>query len=400
MRTLLALFCVIAFADDLNYGTVQTLIKEGHVEKALFVLSTVAKDIRDGDPAGEHYLRAEAFFKRGNMIESLAELNLADEFFKKHPPKMPIFTAVDSETLRHAIEVHNEKSDYIKRPFFTQAEANKAAIHHARPHLELKNGIYRIHFRYKKMQKLENGGFKPVMVDNDYRTDSVDDYYAFMRNAYPTNTYRTEFHTVRVGYGTARTESTVIYDEKDELKSPDDFKADDENYRSAEIHPLSLVGNVFTYKSEIFEDNPNTSKVSGGLTWTAIDLKNGKPAELLDYVTTDSLAAALRSDPKLKAAKDWPPVGDDKKPLDDDATIDAFRSRIEQKDTLDFAFYDYDPRARILTVNILATPASQKSFSNDSFILTLKLKPTVVFEKSLHQMNPKTGFYQKTNLDF
>jgi hypothetical protein len=395
MRTLLCLLTLVAFADDLNYATVQNLIKEGHLDKALFVLSKVGKDIRDEDPGGEHYLRAEIFFKKGNFPESLTELNLADQNLKKHAPKQAIFALSDTDSLRHTIEIRQEKTEYLKRAEFTQKEANSAAIHHARPHLELKNGVYRIHFRYKKMVKQENGGFKPEIVDNDFRTESVDDYFQLMRTAYPTNTYKTEFHTVRIGYGTARTESTVLYDEKDELKIPDDFKADDENYKAAEIHPLSLVGNVFTYKSEIFEDNPSTNKVSGGLGWTTLDLKTGKPAELLDFVTSESLAAALRNDPKLKAAKDWPPKDDSKNLLDDDGTIDEFRKRIEQKDTLDFAFYDYDPKSNVLALHLLATPAPQRAFSNESFILTLPVKPTVVFEKSLRKMTPKNGFFQK-----
>jgi hypothetical protein len=366
MRTLLCLLTLVAFADDLNYATVQNLIKEGHLDKALFVLSKVGKDIRDEDPGGEHYLRAEIFFKKGNFPESLTELNLADQNLKKHAPKQAIFALSDTDSLRHTIEIRQEKTEYLKRAEFTQKEANSAAIHHARPHLELKNGVYRIHFRYKKMVKQENGGFKPEIVDNDFRTESVDDYFQLMRTAYPTNTYKTEFHTVRIGYGTARTESTVLYDEKDELKIPDDFKADDENYKAAEIHPLSLVGNVFTYKSEIF-----------------------------DFVTSESLAAALRNDPKLKAAKDWPPKDDSKNLLDDDGTIDEFRKRIEQKDTLDFAFYDYDPKSNVLALHLLATPAPQRAFSNESFILTLPVKPTVVFEKSLRKMTPKNGFFQK-----
>lgn len=370
-----------AFADEATFKSTQNLMAQGKTSEALFLLEKVSRQAKAADPSAEQVFFTQAELRTGDPTEAERKWHKAKALFDQSvKAKTPtFFNEHDLATLKHVIDLRIERAEYLKQAYFTQKEANIAAIHHISPHLEFKNGVYRVHFR-----------------DKPYRIDSSAEFYKLLRNAFPGRVFKTEFHTVRIEYGRARTDH-VLYDESDELKTPDKPKDDVDEYKSVEIQPLSLVGEVFSYKQQVFEEDSAGDGPTGGLFWTTLDLKNGRPAEILDFVEQDSLVAALRDDPKLKSIKGWPPMESKKTPLPDDQTLEYFKNKITGKEGLDFAFYDYDSGKDLLTIKILATPKGLP-ISNESYILTVQAKPTFVFRKALRKMKPESGFFMKTPL--
>jgi hypothetical protein len=219
---------------------------------------------------------------------------------------------------------------------------------------------------------------------------SVSDYYNIMRAVWPVKTYKTEFHFVRLDFGRARSDE-VLYDEADELRPP--TKANDgDNYKEIEMHPLTLVGNLFCYKSDTIEDNSLTGETVKSKSWTSVDFKTGRPAELLDYADAASLAKALREDPHFKNVKGWPPVDSEQNPLSDDDAVAAFKADISMKDPLDFAIESYDEDTQILTVQINLTPQPATNLKGP-LIITVHVHPTMVLQKHLEQLTPQNGFF-------
>ena len=371
-----------AFADEATFKSTLNLMNQGKTSEALFLLSKVPSDVKAKDPSAELVFQTQAELKTGDPVKAEQKWQSAKILFDKSvkTKKETFFNESDLENLKHTIDLKIEREAYLHQPYFTKKEANMAAIRHVSPHLEYKNGVFRIHFR-----------------DKPYRIDSPKDFYQLLRDAFPGRVFRTEFHTVRIDYGRARTPDHVLYDEADELKLISPKKGESDDYKSVEIQPLSLVGEVFSYKHQSFEEDASGEGPSGGLTWVTHDLKNGRPAEILDFVELESLVAALRADTKLKTIKGWPPMESKKTPMADDATLDWLKENVVGRENLDFAFYDYDRKSDLLTIKILATP-KDLPISNESYILTVKAKPTYIFRKSLLKLSPESGFFMKTPL--
>ncbi len=364
------LFSLLCWSTDATFFSVQSLIQSGKTQEALFLLEKVPDLVKQKDPMVEPMFEAEVALKQNKIDIAEKQIELAKTFLNKN--KNGFFTTNDLNELEHSIALRKDKLKYEKLEVFTAAEAIRAAKTHHYPKIEYRNGVYRVHFENK-----------------DYRIDHVRDFYKLLRAQVARHVFKNDLFTLYIEYGRARTDH-VLYDEADELKNPVKPRADEETFKSIAIRPLSFVGNLFSYKTEVYEEASQGQDPVGQVNWTTLDLRTGQAAEILDFIDLESFARTLRSDSKLQKIKDWPPMQTKNVFVSDEATLDAFKKNILKKDTVDLAFESYDPKTDILKVQILVP---QKLFSPESSVLVLDLKPNFVFRKLLKKQTPLSGFF-------